>query len=196
MNRYKLSDASVLLWHPKPSPSNAPQAQSSLQSSSTARTSPPSSRGPDTSEQHQTHEVPSRRSKSTKADKNRRSSNARRPTTEGFPESWHFSNWDDTDYRHSDSTSVCSSQNSMYVDLDDFDDELELEPLEKKRKNLRSVLQADEESPFENSLRSLNISERSPLDMSLSDRQDDSSNKEEFSDLVLSFLSSYEEHRR
>ena len=85
----------------------------------------------------------------------------------------------------------------MYVDVDhdDFDDELELEPLEKpkKRKSLRAVLQAEEESPFENSLRSLNISERNPLDMSLSERQDDSYNKEEFSDLVLSFLSSYQE---
>jgi len=112
---------------------------------------------------------------------------------EGFTESWHFSNWDDTAYRYSDSNSVCSSQNSLYVDLDDFDDELDLEPLEKKRKNLRTVLQANEESPFENSLRSLNISERNPFDMSLSERQDDSYNKEELSDLVLSFLSSFQE---
>ncbi|EJK68710.1 hypothetical protein THAOC_10088, partial [Thalassiosira oceanica] len=167
VNRYKHSDASVLRWHSKPS-SNAPQAQSSLQSS-TARTSPQSSRLSGTSEPHQTHEISSRRSKSTNVDKKierRRSSNARRPTTEGLTESWHFSNWDDTAYRYSDSNSACSSQNSLYVDLDDFDDELELEPLEKKRKNLRTVLQADEESPFENSLRSLNISERNPLDMS------------------------------
>jgi len=194
VNRYKHSDTSVLRWHSNPS-SNAPQAQSSLQSS-TARTSPQSSRLSGTSESHQTHEISSPRSKSTNVDKKterRRISNARRPTTDGLTESWHFSNWDDTAYRYSDSNSVCSSQNSLYVDLDDFDDELELEPLEKKRKNLRTVLQADEESPFENSLRSLNISERNPLDMSLSERQDDSYNKEEFSDLVLNFLSSYQE---
>mmetsp|Transcript_2085 Transcript_2085/g.4978 ORF Transcript_2085/g.4978 Transcript_2085/m.4978 type:complete len:187 (-) Transcript_2085:21-581(-) len=173
---------------------NAP-ALSSLQSSSTStvRTSPLSSRrGSDgTHVPRQTQEKSSRRSKTANVNKKEH----RSPTEDiTDTESWYYSNWDDTNCWQGDSNSVCSSQNSMYVDVDhdDFDDELELEPLEKpkKRKSLCSVLQAEEESPFENSLRSLNISERNPLDMSLSERQDDS---EEFSDLVLSFLSSYEE---
>ena len=187
---------------------NAP-ARSSMQSSSTARTSPPSSlhAASDTAAPHRTHGISSRRSKSANVDKKERQS----PTTEDTTESWYYSNWDDVKCWRSDSNSVCSSQNSTYVDLDDFDDELELEPLEKKRKSLRSVLQADEESPFENSLRSLNIggerdplgmsltlrslsiSERSPLDMSLSDSY--SSNKDELSESLPSFLSSYEERR-
>ena len=119
VNRYIHSDASVLRWLSKPSSLNAPPAQSPPQSSSAVRTSPLSSRGSDTSEPPQ-HEKSSSRSKPANVDKKerRRCSNARRPTTEGFAESWHFSNWDDVDCRHSDSNSVCSSQNSLYVDLD------------------------------------------------------------------------------
>ena len=170
---------------------NAP-AQSSLQSSATVGSSPLSSRGSDTTEPHRTHENSPRISKSSAnvdVKERRRCNNARRPSTEDFTESWHFSNWDDVDY--GESNSVCSSQNSLYVDLDDFDDELELEPLEKKRKNLRTILQADEESPFENSLRSLKISERN-----ISERHDDSYSKEESDNLVLIFLSSYQENHR
>mmetsp|Transcript_11186 Transcript_11186/g.25452 ORF Transcript_11186/g.25452 Transcript_11186/m.25452 type:complete len:179 (-) Transcript_11186:40-576(-) len=167
---------------------NAP-ALSSLQSSSTStvRTSPLSSRrGSDTPVPHQTQEKSSRRSKTANVNKKERQS----PTSTDITESWYYSNWDEPDCWQGDSNSVCSSQNSVYVDLDDFDDELELEPLEKKRKSLCSVLQAEEESPFENSLRSLNISgERNGHDMSFSERHDDSFNKEEFSDSLLSFLS-------
>jgi len=125
------------------------------------------------------------------------------PPCEDFSESWHFSNWENDvdDLRSSKlSASICSS-NSVYIDLDEFDEDDTEEPafvIERKRKNLRSVLRADEDL-FQTSLVSLNLCERNAdqddeeddlLDQSRSERQD-SSNKGDFNESVLSFLSSY-----
>jgi len=124
---------------------------------------------------------------------------------EDFSESWHFSNWETIgdNLRSSKSASVCST-NSLYIDLDEFDEDGIDEPayvIEKKRKSLRTVLRADEDL-FQTSLKSLNLSEGNthdlsltedgPLDLSWSERQDDSY-EGDFNESVLSFLSSYQD---